>query len=90
MKQERFMNPIRRFLLQKMIGINPFEGLWANFTAGEQPEFRKLEQLAPAYRTESWRRGLLAVGVDDEVFAAKLAEKFARETCPSACLRRDI
>lgn len=63
----------------KMIGINPFEGLWANFTAGEQPEFRKLEQLAPVYRTESWRRGLLAVGVDDEVFATSLAEQFAQE-----------
>ncbi|GGH22808.1 HAD family hydrolase [Paenibacillus segetis] len=63
----------------KMIGINPFEGLWANFSAGEQPEFRKLEQLAPAYRKESWRRGLLAVGVDDEALAAELAEQFGQE-----------
>src|SRR6478672_2942308 len=54
------------FSFTKMIGINPFEGLWANFTAGEQPEFRQLEQLAPVYRTESWRRGLAALGVNDE------------------------
>ncbi|MEF2967279.1 HAD family hydrolase [Paenibacillus sp. M1] len=63
----------------QMIGINPFEGLWANFSAGEQPEFRKLEQFAPIYRKESWRRGLLALGVDDEELAGNLAEQFGRE-----------
>ncbi|WNS44982.1 HAD family hydrolase [Paenibacillus sp. MMS20-IR301] len=63
----------------KMIGINPFEALWANFTAGEQPEFRQLEQLAPVYRTESWRRGLACLGVDDEALAERLAAKFAAE-----------
>lgn len=62
-----------------MIGINPFEGLWATFSAGEQPEFRQLEQLAPTYRKESWRRGLLALGVDDEELAGELAEQFGRE-----------
>lgn len=67
------------FPFTKMIGINPFEGLWANFTAGEQPEFRQLEQLAPVYRKESWRRGLLALGVDDDVLAGELAEQFGRE-----------
>lgn len=67
------------FPFTKMIGINPFEGLWANFTAGEQPEFRQLEQLAPIYRKESWRRGLLALGVDDDVLAGELAEQFGRE-----------
>lgn len=63
----------------KMIGINPFEGLWANFSAGEQPEFRQLEQLAPIYRKESWRRGLLALNIDDEVLAEKLADRFVNE-----------
>ncbi|KAF9138580.1 hypothetical protein BGX30_008989 [Mortierella sp. GBA39] len=62
-----------------MIGINPFEGLWANFSAGEQPEFRRLEELAPGYRKESWRRGLLKLGVDDEQLAGELAEQFAAE-----------
>ncbi len=67
------------FPFTKMIGINPFEGLWANFTAGEQPEFRQLEQLAPVYRKESWRRGLSALGVEDEVLAGELADQFGRE-----------
>ncbi|WP_435925484.1 HAD family hydrolase [Paenibacillus sp. DYY-L-2] len=67
------------FPFTKLIGINPFEGLWANFSAGEQPEFRKLEQLAPVYRKESWRRGLLALGVDNEELAGELAELFGKE-----------
>lgn len=67
------------FPFTKLIGINPFEGLWAHFTAGDQPEFRKLEQLAPVYRKESWRRGLLALGVDQEELAGELAEQFGRE-----------
>lgn len=67
------------FPFTKMIGINPFEALWGNFTAGEQPEFRQLEQIAPVYRKESWRRGLLALGVDDEALAERLADSFARE-----------
>ncbi|CAM2784194.1 HAD family hydrolase [Paenibacillus sediminis] len=67
------------FPFTKLIGINPFEGLWANFTAGEQPEFRQLQQLAPVYRKESWRRGLLQLGVDDVALAEQLAEQFAAE-----------
>ncbi|GIP19936.1 HAD family hydrolase [Paenibacillus sp. J22TS3] len=67
------------FPFTKMIGINPFEGLWGNFTAGEQPEFRAMEKLAPIYRKESWRRGLLAVGVDNEELAGELAEQFGAE-----------
>lgn len=67
------------FPFTKMIGINPFEALWANFSAGEQPEFRKLEQLAPVYRKESWRRGLASLGVEDEALAEKLASTFAAE-----------
>lgn len=67
------------FPFTQMIGINPFEALWGNFTAGEQPEFRKMEQLAPVYRKESWRRGLAALGVNDEALAETLAAKFAVE-----------
>jgi putative hydrolase of the HAD superfamily len=67
------------FRFTQMIGINPFEGLWANFTAGEQPEFRQLEQLAPVYRKESWRRGLKQLGIDNEELAQKLATQFAAE-----------
>ncbi|UQZ37159.1 haloacid dehalogenase [Paenibacillus sp. PK3_47] len=67
------------FPFTKMIGINPFEALWANFSAGEQQEFRQLEQLAPGYRKESWRRGLASLGVDDEQLADTLASRFAAE-----------
>lgn len=67
------------FAFTQMIGINPFEGLWANFTAGTQPEFRKLQELAPIYRKESWRRGLARVGVENESLAETLAERFAAE-----------
>lgn len=67
------------FPFTKMIGINPFEGLWADFREGEQEEFRKLEQLAPGYRREAWTRGLSALGVKDEELGAALAEQFPAE-----------
>ncbi|MEW9668744.1 HAD family hydrolase [Ammoniphilus sp. 3BR4] len=62
-----------------MIGINPFEGLWANFLEGEDVQFRKLQELAPAYRRESWTRGLKALGIDDPEFGQLLAETFPAE-----------
>ncbi|TXK85474.1 HAD family hydrolase [Paenibacillus sp. N3.4] len=67
------------FPFTKMIGINPFEGLWANFTEGENENFRKLEKLAPEYRTESWSRGLQALGIEDRELGYKLGELFAAE-----------
>jgi len=67
------------FPFTQMIGINPFEGLWGRFTSGEQPEFRKLQQLAPGYRTESWTRGLQALGLDDRELGHRLGEMFAAE-----------
>ncbi|MCR8631899.1 MULTISPECIES: HAD family hydrolase [Paenibacillus] len=67
------------FPFTKMIGINPFEGLWANFTEGENENFRKLEQLAPGYRTESWTRGLKALGVDNPELGYRLGELFPAE-----------
>jgi putative hydrolase of the HAD superfamily len=67
------------FPFTKMIGINPFEALWANFSEGENENFRKLEKLAPGYRTESWTRGLKALGVDDRELGYKLGELFPAE-----------
>lgn len=67
------------FPFTQMIGINPFEGLWGHFTSGEQPEFRKLQQLVPDYRAESWTRGLQALGVDDRELGYRLGEMFAAE-----------
>ena len=63
----------------KIIGINPFEGLWANFTEGEDENFRKLEQLAPQYRTQSWTNGLLACRMDNPQLGYELGEMFAAE-----------
>ncbi|RAP78215.1 HAD family hydrolase [Paenibacillus montanisoli] len=67
------------FPFTKMIGINPFEGLWANFLEGEQEEFRKLQQLAPAYRREAWTRGLKSLGIENPELGAQLAEQFPAE-----------
>ncbi|MCU6798062.1 HAD-IA family hydrolase [Paenibacillus sp. WQ 127069] len=67
------------FAFTKMIGINPFEGLWANFTEGDNENFRKLEQLAPQYRTESWTLGLKALGIDDAKLGYELGERFPME-----------
>lgn len=67
------------FPFTKFIGINPFEGLWADFRGGEQEEFRKLESLAPGYRKAAWSQGLKELGIDDEELGAKLAEQFPAE-----------
>lgn len=67
------------FPFTKMIGINPFEGLWAQFKEGEHEQFRKLEQFAPNYRKEAWTRGLKALGVDNPELGARLAEQFPAE-----------
>ncbi|WP_077324896.1 HAD family hydrolase [Virgibacillus siamensis] len=63
------------FPFTKMIGINPFEGLWADFS-DEGKEFQKLKALAPAYRRQSWTRGLSELGIADPEFGAELAETF--------------
>lgn len=67
------------FPFTKQIGINPFEGLWGRFTAGEQEEFRKLERLVPQYRSDAWTNGLKALGVHDEALGARLGELFPQE-----------
>lgn len=67
------------FPFTKMIGINPFEGMWGNFTGGELESFRSMQTLAPGYRRDSWTRGLKAVGVEDAALGAELAEKFPAE-----------
>lgn len=66
------------FPFTQMIGINPFEGLWGEFHDEWEP-FHKLREIAPTYRAESWRRGLLALGIDDPPFAKELGEQFPVE-----------
>ncbi len=67
------------FPFTKMIGINPFEALWARFSEGENENFRKLQELAPSYRVESWTRGLMRLGIEDRELGAVLADKFPAE-----------
>lgn len=59
----------------QMIGINPFEGLWAQFQ-DEGEEFAKLRELAPGYQQKVWTKALEAFGVKDTAFGSKLAEAF--------------
>ena len=62
----------------KMIGINPFEGLWGNFV-DEGPDFNKMKEIVPGYRKEAWTNGLKKLGIKDEAFGAELGERFPQE-----------
>ncbi|MBU9712150.1 HAD family hydrolase [Evansella tamaricis] len=62
----------------KLIGINPFEGLWGNFLDNEE-NFQKMKKIVPTYRKEAWTRGLKVLGIDDPVFGKELGERFPQE-----------
>lgn len=62
----------------KMIGINPFEGLWGTFD-DEGESFQKMKGIVPTYQREAWTNGLLALGVDDKEFGQELAKRFPEE-----------
>jgi putative hydrolase of the HAD superfamily len=62
----------------QMIGINPFEGLWGNFL-DDDTNFRKMKEIVPTYRKESWTRGMKALGIDDPELGSELAERFPAE-----------
>lgn len=62
----------------KMIGINPFEGLWGNFL-DDQDHFKKMREIVPNYRREAWTMGLNAMGIDDPDFGYELGECFPQE-----------
>lgn len=59
----------------QMIGINPFEGLWGNFS-DDQDDFIKMSKIVPTYRKEAWTRGLAALGIEDPEFGYELGELF--------------
>jgi putative hydrolase of the HAD superfamily len=67
------------FPFTSKIGINPFEGLWANFNDVYNDQFRKLKQIAPTYRQKTWTNGLKTLGVNDAPFGLALAEQFPVE-----------
>lgn len=62
----------------KMIGINPFEGLWGNFS-DDSLEFPKMKEIAPGYRKDAWTQGLAKMGIEDATFGEELAERFPQE-----------
>lgn len=59
----------------KMIGINPFEGLWGTFP-DDGGDFYKLKDIAPVYQKEAWIKGLLDAGIDNPAFGEELAKAF--------------
>ncbi|MFC7391461.1 HAD family hydrolase [Scopulibacillus cellulosilyticus] len=59
----------------KMIGINPFEGLWGTFHDGTF-EFPKLEQIASEYQNRAWTEGLQDLGINDGEVGKELAVIF--------------
>ncbi len=62
----------------KMIGINPFEGLWGNFLDNHE-NFRKMSSIVPGYRKDAWTAGLKAMGIEDPDFGYELGERFPEE-----------
>ncbi|MCP3741033.1 HAD family hydrolase [Rossellomorea sp. BNER] len=62
----------------KLIGINPFEGLWGEFL-DEHDFFPKLKEIVPSYRKKAWKNGLLKFEVNDEQLATELANLFINE-----------
>lgn len=66
------------FEFTKMIGINPFEGLWGNFL-DDSDDFRKMKDIVPGYRRDAWTLGLKKMGIDDQDFGFELGERFPEE-----------
>lgn len=62
----------------KMIGINPFEGLWGTFD-DEGESFQKMKEIVPVYQRDAWTNGLAVLGIDDVELGKELAERFPEE-----------
>ncbi|WP_203247113.1 HAD family hydrolase [Sporosarcina beigongshangi] len=62
----------------KMIGINPFEGLWGTFDDAAE-SFQKMKEIVPGYRREAWTKGLQRLGIKDIELGSELAELFPAE-----------
>jgi putative hydrolase of the HAD superfamily len=58
----------------KTLGISSWEGLWGRFTSHEA-----LREWAPTYQFESWKRGLMELGIQNDAMAAELSSAFAIE-----------
>lgn len=58
------------------LGIAWWEGLWGRFDDGDDPELRRLAQIAPEFRTRAWQALLNRCNVPDAELAATLAQEF--------------
>jgi len=63
----------------QMIGINPFEGLWGNFSDENLEDFKKMKVTVPSYRKDAWTAGLKKLGIDNPEFGYELAEQFPEQ-----------
>ncbi|HSP22531.1 MAG TPA: HAD family hydrolase [Planococcus sp. (in: firmicutes)] len=59
----------------KMIGINPFEGLWGTFD-DEGSDFQEMKKIVPQYRRAAWIGGLKRIGIDNPALGQRLADHF--------------
>ncbi|MDP5265059.1 HAD family hydrolase [Shouchella clausii] len=62
----------------KLIGINPFEGLWGAFR-DDTEDFNRLREIAPVYQQAAWEKGLAEIGIEDGELANQLASHFPSE-----------
>ena len=60
------------------IQISSWEGLWCRFE-GEDPRIAWLRAWSPEYRRESWRRALARQGIEDDLLAQELGERYGTE-----------
>ncbi|GAA0414083.1 MAG: HAD family hydrolase [Bacillota bacterium] len=87
-KARRLYASYPTYSFTRMIGINPFEGLWGDFfDKGEV--FEQLHKLAPDYRKSTWTEALREVSVDDPYLGAELAEAFPRIRKEKAYVYKD-
>ena len=63
----------------KNIGINPFKGLWGDFSDEFPKEFGKMKEIVPSYRKQAWSRGLQSLGIDNSALGEELSERFRQE-----------
>ncbi|AQU80491.1 HAD family hydrolase [Planococcus faecalis] len=61
------------YAFTKMIGINPFEGLWGNFD-DQGTDFQQMKTIVPTYRQDAWTLGLQHIGIEN---CAKIGSQLA-------------
>lgn len=76
------------YAFTKKIGINPFEGLWGEFS-DEGGEFPALKNIVADYRKDTWTAGLKDMGICDEALGYELGEAFPKERRKTAVLFAD-